>query len=99
MYLAGVNMSCMVGGCEQEPFIAGVNMSCMVGGCEQDHVRGESKQGWSVSGIDLVRDPPEEALLREVDTIKDCQARMKNLLDNVNLQVSHLLPRLQTSHS
>ena len=40
-----------------------------------------------VSGIDLVRDHPEEAMLREVDTIKDCQARMKNLLDRVNLQV------------
>ncbi|CAL4119921.1 unnamed protein product, partial [Meganyctiphanes norvegica] len=39
-------------------------------------------------GIDLVRDSPEEALLREVDTIKDCQARMKNLLDRVNLQLT-----------
>ncbi|XP_063606603.1 tektin-3 [Penaeus vannamei] len=39
-------------------------------------------------GIDLVRDQPEESLLREVDTIKDCQARMKNLLDRVNLQLS-----------
>lgn len=40
-----------------------------------------------LSGIDLVRDHPEESLLREVDMIKDCQARMKNLLDRVNLQV------------
>ncbi|XP_076061022.1 tektin-3-like [Oratosquilla oratoria] len=39
-------------------------------------------------GIDLVRDGPEESLLREVDTIKDCQARMKNLLERVNLQLS-----------
>ncbi|KAA0201735.1 hypothetical protein HAZT_HAZT002014 [Hyalella azteca] len=39
-------------------------------------------------GIDLVRDSPEECLLREVDTIKDCQARMKNLLERVNLQLS-----------
>ncbi|KAK8742847.1 hypothetical protein OTU49_001696, partial [Cherax quadricarinatus] len=39
-------------------------------------------------GIDLVRDQPEEAMLREVDTIKDCQTRMKNLLDRVNLQLS-----------
>ena len=34
-----------------------------------------------------MRDHPEESLLREVDMIKDCQARMKNLLDRVNLQV------------
>ncbi|MPC26507.1 Tektin-3 [Portunus trituberculatus] len=39
-------------------------------------------------GIDLVRDHPEESLLREVDMIKDCQARMKNLLDRVNLQLT-----------
>ena len=41
-----------------------------------------------ISGIDLVRDSPEECLLREVDTIKDCQSRMKNLLERVNVQVS-----------
>ncbi|KAL7648223.1 UNVERIFIED_CONTAM: hypothetical protein RMT77_000126 [Armadillidium vulgare] len=39
-------------------------------------------------GIDLVRDKPEENLLREVDTIRDCQHRMRNLLDRVNLQLS-----------
>ncbi|RXG54651.1 Tektin-3 [Armadillidium vulgare] len=34
------------------------------------------------------QDKPEENLLREVDTIRDCQHRMRNLLDRVNLQLS-----------
>ncbi|KAF2368280.1 Tektin [Trinorchestia longiramus] len=47
-------------------------------------------------GIDLVRDSPEESLLREVDIIKDCQNRMRNLLERVNLQVRHVVFAINT---
>jgi len=36
-------------------------------------------------GIDLVNDAPENALMKEVDTIKANQDRMRKMLENVRL--------------
>ena len=36
-------------------------------------------------GIDLVNDAPENSLMREVDTIKSCQDKMRQTLEQVNL--------------
>ena len=34
-------------------------------------------------GIDLVNDAPENSLMREVDTIKSCQDKMRQTLEQV----------------
>ena len=36
-------------------------------------------------GIDLVNDAPENSLMREVDTIKSCQDKMRQTLEQVSL--------------
>ncbi len=36
-------------------------------------------------GIDLVNDHPENSLMREVDTIKSCQDKMRRTLEQVQL--------------
>ena len=36
-------------------------------------------------GIDLVNDAPENSLMREVDTIKSCQDKMRQTLEQVRL--------------
>ena len=38
-------------------------------------------------GIDLVNDNPENNLMREVDTIKSCQDKMRRTLEQVNHQL------------
>ena len=38
-------------------------------------------------GIDLVNDNPENSLMREVDTIKSCQDKMRRTLEQVNHQL------------
>ena len=38
-------------------------------------------------GIDLVNDNPENNLMREVDTIKSCQDKMRKTLEQVNHQL------------
>merc|ERR1711976_827839 len=38
-------------------------------------------------GIDLVNDAPENSLMREVDTIKSCQDKMRQTLEQVNHQL------------
>ena len=38
-------------------------------------------------GIDLVNDAPENSLMREVDTIKGCQDKMRQTLEQVNHQL------------
>ena len=45
-------------------------------------------------GIDLVNDAPENSLMREVDTIKSCQDKMRQTLEQVGFDshyVSHQL--------
>lgn len=39
-------------------------------------------------GIDLVHDTPEKVLLKEVETIKKCQDKFRNLIDKANAQLS-----------
>ena len=41
-------------------------------------------------GIDLVNDAPENSLMREVDTIKSCQDKMRQTLEQVRLLKMHL---------
>ena len=41
----------------------------------------------SRKGIDLVNDNPENNLMREVDTIKSCQDKMRKTLEQVNHQL------------
>ena len=36
-------------------------------------------------GIDLVNDNPENSLMREVDTIKSCQDKMRRTLEQVSI--------------
>ena len=43
------------------------------------------KYFFNYQGIDLVNDGPENALMREVDTIKASQDRMRKTLEQVNL--------------
>ena len=38
-------------------------------------------------GIDLVNDDVEKSLVKEVDVIKKCQARMKKVLDKAYVQL------------
>ena len=40
-------------------------------------------------GIDLVNDHPENSLMREVDTIKSCQDKMRRTLEQVGLNFSN----------
>ncbi|KAG7170168.1 Tektin-3-like 2, partial [Homarus americanus] len=49
-------------------------------------------------GIDLVRDHPEESMLREVDTIKDCQAPRQDL-EHDTMNKNHSLTIDHTQHS
>ena len=42
-------------------------------------------------GIDLVNDAPENSLMREVDTIKSCQDKMRQTLEQVGFDSRYVL--------
>ena len=42
-------------------------------------------------GIDLVNDHPENSLMREVDTIKSCQDKMRRTLEQVGIFLNLLI--------
>ena len=42
-------------------------------------------------GIDLVNDAPENSLMREVDTIKSCQDKMRQTLEQVGFESHYIL--------
>ena len=48
-------------------------------------------------GIDLVNDAPENSLMREVDTIKSCQDKMRQTLEQVGFDSHYVFNRTISS--